>query len=469
MFLAAFLVVAGAAVAFLLVQGGGDGVDHPDTWDPRVEDLVAFVEDERDLDFEHPVEIEFLAERAFREEVTSDAADLTDEERREIEAFTGTMRALGLIEGDVDLFEELNTLTGEGVLAFYSVEDQRVVVKGETLDTPTKVTLVHELTHALQDQHFGLGLIEDPPEDATDGELFAYRALGEGDAGRIEVAYLESLPAAEQEEYAQFEEEGLEELESNTSDVPPVLEVFMGAPYALGDLFVAVLDEEGGNDAVDDAFRDPPTSDEHLLDPWTYLDDDDPERVPVPGLPGGEEEIDSGDFGALTWYLVLAERIDLTRALEAVDGWGGDSYVVSVDDGRPCVRAVFEGETDADADEMESALAAWNEAGAKASADIRRTGKRVILHSCDPGADAAGEVRGHSEAALGVPLFRGYITLGGVQEGAPVDFSRCYASEIVDGLDQEQLLTLEEWLGAEEEPPGFAALAESAARACIGT
>ena len=54
------VAVAGLAGAALVVTSGG--ADHPDEWDGRVEDLAAFVEDERGLEFDHPVTVEFLSE-----------------------------------------------------------------------------------------------------------------------------------------------------------------------------------------------------------------------------------------------------------------------------------------------------------------------------------------------------------------------------------------------------------------------
>src|SRR5687767_10540895 len=64
-----WLVALGIMVTGVLVLGlvalatrafGSDGPDHPDAWDPRVSDLAAFVEDERGLEFDHPVHVDFL-------------------------------------------------------------------------------------------------------------------------------------------------------------------------------------------------------------------------------------------------------------------------------------------------------------------------------------------------------------------------------------------------------------------------
>jgi len=73
-------------------------------------------------------------------------------------------------------------------------------VRGTDLtDVDVRVTIVHELTHALQDQHFDLTKLDDAVE--TEGEDFALTALVEGDATSIEDDYLFSLPQAEQDAY----------------------------------------------------------------------------------------------------------------------------------------------------------------------------------------------------------------------------------------------------------------------------
>lgn len=50
-----------------------------------------------------------------------------------------------------------------------------------------EATVVHELVHALQDQHFDLGAQFDEL-DAEDEAAVALRAIVEGDAARIEYA-----------------------------------------------------------------------------------------------------------------------------------------------------------------------------------------------------------------------------------------------------------------------------------------
>src|SRR5512132_1463244 len=115
------LLVALAAAAVFVVPriGNGDAEPEPATWDPRVEDIVRFVEAERGLTFEHPVPVNFLTPEQFRDELTTEATDISPKDRRELQATEAILRALGLLNGDIDLLDELNTVSTEGVAAFY--------------------------------------------------------------------------------------------------------------------------------------------------------------------------------------------------------------------------------------------------------------------------------------------------------------------------------------------------------------
>lgn len=303
--------------------------DYPDEWDSRVDDLVEFVEDERGLEFEHPVYIDFLSEEKFEKEVTAEESELTDEDKEEIEQATGLMRALGLIDRDIDLFESVNELTGGGIIGLYDYEDKRIRIRGEELTPMVKATLVHELTHVLQDQHFDLLEKSEELDEADDSSASAgWDALVEGDADRIETAYIADLSATEKRELDKDRAKLTEGVTKRLKDVPTFLQTAQSSSYVFGEVLLALATELGGDDAVDDLFEDPPTTEEHLLDPWTLLaDEDEAVEVDTPDLKGKEEDFDDGTFGSPSLLFVLAERIDVRRALAAADGWGGDQYV----------------------------------------------------------------------------------------------------------------------------------------------
>jgi hypothetical protein len=109
---------------------GSDGPAHPDEWDGRVADLAAFVEDERGLDFDHPVYVDFLSAAEYSAQTTEEDVSLADGEREELDRYAGQLRALGVASGELDLFTAFNQVADGGTLAFYDPTDQRVRVRG---------------------------------------------------------------------------------------------------------------------------------------------------------------------------------------------------------------------------------------------------------------------------------------------------------------------------------------------------
>ena len=299
-----------------------------------------------------------------------------------LEQFVGAYRAIGLAEGKVDLNDSMNEVSDSGTLAFYDPEDERVRVRGTELTPGLRVTLAHELTHALQDQHFDLTQIYDDTSDLQpDSYDTQLRAVVEGDATRIEERYVEDeLTLKERQAYQDDQvdegEAASEELEKES--VPPGLLGAFAAPYWFGPRFVALLEQERGSKAVDEAISLPPSSSEQMFDPLTYLDGDRAVTVDPVAVPKRATVIEQGPFGSVQWFLMLAERIKPAVALRAVDGWGGDSHAVWVSGGKTCVAGRFSGDTPEDDDEMYGALDALDEGHARRHR-VDRPGERQRL------------------------------------------------------------------------------------------
>lgn len=448
------------AVAAVVVAEDSD--DPPSAWDRRVAQFIPFVESHRGLKFKHPVPVVFMSEDEFRKEISGENNDLTDDEREDIESYEKLFRALGLLEPGLDLFEEYDELDQEGTLAFFDQYEERIVIRGTEVTVGLEVTIVHELTHALQHQYFDLTRFDD--DDATAGEYTGFTTLIEGDAQRIEYEYVNAF---DEDELAAYEAEYAANFDAaSIDDAPPILTAFFGLPYEFGDALTSVLAFEGGNRAINKAFDDPPSSEEHLLDPWSFLETDDPVEVGTPKLREGEKEIDSDDFGALTWYLMLAERIDPRQALAAADGWGGDAYVLFEDGDAACVRLAFRGDRDRDGDEMEAATRAWVKEMPEGIASVRRNGEFVLVESCDPGKGSDLDVPGLSGDLLGLPLARIFITLGQIGEGASTAEAKCASGLFVEQLSDDEVLGISEFLYSAEPMPEFEDLVTGSAEAC---
>lgn len=449
------VVVLGAATAAVVVRRD-DGPSHPDGWDPRVADIAAFVERTRGLRFEHPVAIDFLAEDDFRAELTATDRDLSDEDRVRLDQQVAEFRALGLISGDLDLLAEIDKLTGESTAAFYDPVTERIVVRGTDLDPAVRATVAHEVTHALQDQHFDLEALED---EAGDDGTVRIRSVVEGDSQVVERAYIDQeLSGAEQGEVQDRSAAAVEG--ADVGDVPEVLQAVFGAPYAFGDPFVTYFHAQGGTSRVDDLFEAPPASEAPLLDPRRY--GELPEPVDTPAIPDGASTIDEGELGSLSWFLVLASRIDGRQALRAVDGWAGDRYVTYDQDGRVCVQARFLGRDQAATDRVLAALDGWSATLPPGMATITRPGDRAVeVRSCDPGPATDLTVpRGLAEEVVWPVSRLGVMAgLAEAMPGIPADRAWCVGEGVVDQLRADQLL-------ADETPPEVRAIATTVAQGC---
>ena len=433
-----------ASIAVLLVAGVltvltrlGDDTSYPDEWDPRVAGLIDFVEQGRGLRFDHPVPVDFLTPEEYSEAVSFDVGELTEEEREAEAAQLAVFRALGVAEGDIDLTEAANQVLDAGTLAFYSPEDQRIRVRGSEVTVALRVTLVHELVHALQDQSFDLGDLLGSAEDV--GQATARRALGEGDALRIENDYIRGeLSDEEQATYDQLHQEEVVAGEAGTSDVPDVVQAGFALPYALGEPFLNALVADGGNRRVDDAFDEPPSTVEHLFDPSSFLAGEGA-TDPRSGI-DDDDVIEEFVFGSADWFLILGQRIDPAQAFAAALGWNGDTAVHFERDGRACVRAVFAGDTDRDEDEMGSAIDAWAAAMPGGLAERVTVGDRPGLEACDPGPDADLGVRSISFDLLALPATWGYLAAEGTAQGLDPEESRCFARELLADTTLDELV-----------------------------
>lgn len=437
--LGAIVAVLGLVAATLVVL---DPFEEEVAWDPEIRPLADFVERERGLDFDHPVEVEFLDGEEYRASFAVQA-ELDEEELDELSDFFAAMRAMGLVSSDFDATEIVEEFGGEGTVGFYDYETERLVVRGNRLSPYVQGTVVHELTHALQDQHFDLGRAFE--EDIGDGEAFAFRAVTEGDAVLTELAYVDSLPTGEQEQYAQDEAELVEG--ADLGGVPEAVLLGESAPYTFGPSLIWVAEAREGEGERDRLLEAPPTSEEQVIDPTAFLRNDGPEDVAIPELDEGAEEVDSGEFGVLTLAIMLGERIDPRVAVDAALGWAGDAYVIFRDDEQVCLEAAFTGDGEAETGEIADALDAWARSMPPGSVSTERAAGEVSVRSCDPGADAP-ETTGGSADTLGLLALRASTFAQAYRQYGDVDGAACLADASIDVVDSTEL----DVLGASGEP-----------------
>ncbi len=264
---------------------------------------------------------------------------------------------LDLMAEDQGLHEILLGLYSEQVIGYYDDDAKELYIVGESseLSPSEKLTLVHEYTHALQDQRFDLNSLPMDLDDNSDRSLAAL-SLVEGDAVLNQgLYYWTGLSEAERqglsEEMEQFEDAALEA-------APEVVRQNLLFPYEAGVNFVVKLFEQGGWEAVNRAYDDLPVSTEQILHPEKYYGEpDEPQAVLMPDdlesyLGEGWARFDTDVLGELNMRVYLEAFLDDGKAATAAAGWDGDRYLYleNVGDSRQLfiLQSVWDTETDAE-------------------------------------------------------------------------------------------------------------------------
>ena len=421
----------GTGVVVVVIVAAGVLVGHAGQspkWDPRVLGIVHFDEQHRGLTFKTPVKVEFLGNAQFNKEVS--VPDPTSKADRTAESHAlDELRALGLVHGNVNLAASENKLSQSDVVGLYVDTKKTVFVRGTALTPYVRVTLAHELTHALQDQYFNLAKLQ---QNVRNGDDTALTALIEGDAVRDENLYQQSLSAADQQAY-QNEQDHFDKGAGQNPSVPEILGDTLEFPYAFGPTFVDSLDANGGTAAIDRAFRDPPVSEAQIVNPVEYPLVWRPTRVPVPTLPAGAHRIDTpSSFGQVSLFEVLGSRLGYDRAWNAVQGWQGDNAVPYKDHGRTCMAIDVAMAGTTSVTNLVGSARAW--AAEIPGATVTENGKLVDVRSCDPGPRAAGPPT-ITPSAFNVLAARSGI-IDGIMTSDQVDFAMgtCVVDKVLVGV-----------------------------------
>jgi hypothetical protein len=309
----------------------GGSSSLPDDPDELVDVIADQVADLRELTWQEDVEVAFLDDtqlRARLDELLSEDEDpaADDAERRLLEA-------LGAVPPGTDLTQLRRDLLDDQVAGFYVPETGELVVRvpaDGTIRPIDRITVAHELEHALADQAIGLPDLEAFGQDA-DGALAAL-AVVEGDATLLmnlwaleHVSVTDQLGAALGGDLAAAQE--------SLAAVPPYLQRELLYPYTDGLDLICDRYLDGGWSEVDAAYDDLPTTTAEVL----FGEDAHAARdTATVSAPASYDEVLTATFGAapLSW-LFEAPGGDEARALdrprERAAAWAGGQAQVWAD------------------------------------------------------------------------------------------------------------------------------------------
>ncbi len=240
----------------------------------------------------------------------------------ELAAGDAELKLLGLLEPDESLADVSTEVTADAA-AFYDPRKQELFLLGDAVPAGPALTefiLAHELTHALEDQVFGLPM----SSASSDDRVLAESALVEGSATALMTEYA----ATHLNPGDLLSESGA--IQNESGDLPSIVLAQVTFAYVGGQQFVDALREAagGGWDLVDFAYEARlPTTTEQILHPEKYLEDEGALAVPEPPSPGpGWKEADSGAVGEFITREILRQDATEVGADAAAAGWGGDRY-----------------------------------------------------------------------------------------------------------------------------------------------
>lgn len=322
----------------------------------QLEDLIRVAQEIRDLPFLEPPNITVVTEEELEARVRADI----EEESEDLPADESLYKMLGLLADDADFETIVLDLYGEQVAGFYDGDTGEIVVpaREDGFSLLQQGTMVHELVHALTDQHFDFNPVFEAmvDEDRLD-EATAYQALIEGDATLAEVLWVQTLS---QRELGEFIAESLEIDSASFDAAPRFLRESLLFPYDTGLGFVQSLYTANESwQPVNDAYTTLaglPGSTEQVITPDDYMRDL-PVEVAIPDVELAGYELErTSVWGEEGFRIMLNQGTTADNVAISADGWGGDSYHQWFDGQNSAMLIVFEGDTQTDVDELEAAL-----------------------------------------------------------------------------------------------------------------
>ncbi len=345
--------LAAAAVVLLALGSAllqaGPAAEEPKAPDADAKSVLARIDDMR-RDVERIMGLQALRpiphDVLSREQINALVTERIDEDGnaedlRQEELF---LEVFGFVRPGFDLGAEVvNTLT-EQATALYDYKSKKLYLSTWTPDDMLEFALVHELAHAIADQHFNLGKYVGKSKSA-DGDL-ARSAVIEGQASWVMTEWVmqqsgrslltnNSLAAAaagasrfEVASYPVF------------SSQPLYMQASMLFPYTDGLLFMQAALREFGQEGMSRPFELAPLSTQHILAPETYFEGREPVKPDLPKWRSkGFERTSRGDIGQHD-HLVLIRQYVGDRAAERIaPRWRGGRYEILQNESRS--RAVL--------------------------------------------------------------------------------------------------------------------------------
>ena len=245
-----------------------------------------------------------------------------------------TMEKFGLLPKDYPLEQTLVTVLTEQIAGLYDPDSQEFFIADWNDPVDERTVMSHELTHALQDQHFHIDKWSDAAKPNDDAEL-ARDAVLEGSAMAAMVDYQLGGKGSIRD-LGDFDPTllmGDVDISPELSKAPKVLQDELLFPYLSGIRFTQhVLKASSGWPDFYKVFQRPPASTQQIMHPELYLQDVEPPKIKLPNakrfLPADWKKLDENNMGEFGLQEILKQFIAKDRATQLAASWSADRYAL---------------------------------------------------------------------------------------------------------------------------------------------
>lgn len=240
--------------------------------------------------------------------------------------------AFGLLPKNFDLDSFMVELLTEQISGLYDPKTEEFYIADWIPLDDQRMVMAHELTHALEDQHFKIEPWLKAARPNDDAEL-AREAFLEGSAMAAMVDFLLQGTGKNLNNMPEFDPSILTGDLSSTpmlKQAPPFIKDSLVFPYFGGMSFTAAVLKPAGWSSLDKIFKEPPQSTQQILHPTLYKSGHVPAPVTLPSVEKklGKEwkKLDDNLLGEFGWIEVLKQYLGEDRAKPLAAAWEGDRY-----------------------------------------------------------------------------------------------------------------------------------------------
>lgn len=269
-----------------------------------------------------------------REEIRAYVIKQMNEEKNPAERYADqrSAEAFGLLPKGFDLDAFMINVLTEQIEGLYDPKTREFYIADWSPVSEQRMVMAHELTHALEDQHFQIEAWSRAARPNEDAEL-ARDAVLEGSAMAAMVDYLMFGTGRSLKDLPEFDPSMLIGDLGTTptlKSAPPFLKDALIFPYISGLNFSAAVLKNSGWSALPAVFERPPVSTQQILHPALYKSNKIPANVTLPSLnrvlSSNWAKLDENTLGEFGWKEIFKQFLGEERAKTLAAAWDGDRY-----------------------------------------------------------------------------------------------------------------------------------------------